>query len=62
MRDITNAAIDGFGFREPQHFYYLGLAFVVLALFVSLAAGGLQDRPVLGPPCARTNRSPMPWA
>ena len=35
MRDITNAPIGDFGFREPQHFYYLGLAFVVLALFVS---------------------------
>ncbi|MGZ8629675.1 MAG: branched-chain amino acid ABC transporter permease [Actinomycetota bacterium] len=35
MRDITNAAIGDFGFREPQHFYYLALAFVVLALFVS---------------------------
>jgi branched-chain amino acid transport system permease protein len=35
MRDITNAAIGNFGFREPQHFYYLAFAFVVLALFVS---------------------------
>jgi branched-chain amino acid transport system permease protein len=35
MRGITDAAIGGFGFREPQHFYYLGLAFVVLAAFVS---------------------------
>jgi branched-chain amino acid transport system permease protein len=35
MRDITNAAIGDFGFREPQHFYYLALAFVLLALFVS---------------------------
>jgi branched-chain amino acid transport system permease protein len=35
MRNITNAAIGGFGFRNPQHFYYLGLAFVILALFVS---------------------------
>ena len=35
MRDITNAEIGGFGFREPQHFYYLAFAFVVLALFVS---------------------------
>ena len=35
MRDITNAAIGDFGFRDPKHFYYLALAFVVLALFVS---------------------------
>ncbi len=35
MRDITDAAIGGFGFRDPQHFYYLGLAFVILAAFVS---------------------------
>ncbi|HET6714012.1 MAG TPA: leucine/isoleucine/valine transporter permease subunit [Actinomycetota bacterium] len=40
MRDITNAAIGNFGFREPQHFYYLGLAFVVLALFVSWRLAG----------------------
>jgi branched-chain amino acid transport system permease protein len=35
MRDITNAAIGNFGFRDPKHFYYLAFAFVVLALFVS---------------------------
>jgi len=35
MRDITNAAIGDFGFRDPKHFYYLALAFVLLALFVS---------------------------
>ncbi len=35
MRDITNAAIGNFGFRVPEHFYFLALAFVVLALFVS---------------------------
>jgi branched-chain amino acid transport system permease protein len=35
MRDVSDAAIGGFGFRNPQHFYYLALAFVVLALFVS---------------------------
>ena len=35
MRDITDAAIGDFGFRDPQHFYYLAFAFVVLALFVS---------------------------
>jgi ribose/xylose/arabinose/galactoside ABC-type transport system permease subunit len=35
MRDITNAALGNFGFRDPKHFYYLAFAFVVLALFVS---------------------------
>ena len=35
MRDITDAAIGDFGFRDPKHFYYLVLAFVVIALFVS---------------------------
>ena len=35
MRDITSAAIGDFGFRDPRHFYYLALAFVALALFVS---------------------------
>jgi branched-chain amino acid transport system permease protein len=35
MRDITNAAIGDFGFRDPRHFYYLALGFVALALFVS---------------------------
>lgn len=35
MRDITNAAIGNFGFRDPKHFYYLAFAFVVLAMFVS---------------------------
>ena len=35
MRDITDAAIGNFGFRDPTHFYYLAFAFVVLALFVS---------------------------
>jgi branched-chain amino acid transport system permease protein len=35
MRGITDAGIGGFGFREPQQFYYLALAFVVLAMFVS---------------------------
>ncbi len=35
MRGITDAAIGGFGFRDPQHFYYLALAFVLFALFVS---------------------------
>ncbi len=35
MRGVTNAAIGGLGFRQPQHFYWLALAFVVLAVFVS---------------------------
>ena len=35
MRGITDAAIGGLSFRPPQNFYYLALAFVVLAVFVS---------------------------
>jgi len=35
MRGITDAAIGGFGFRDPQRFYYLALAFVGLAAFMS---------------------------
>jgi branched-chain amino acid transport system permease protein len=35
MRGITDAAIGGFAFRDPQSFYYLALAFVALAAFVS---------------------------
>jgi branched-chain amino acid transport system permease protein len=35
MRGITDAAIGGFAFRDPQRFYYLALAFVALAAFVS---------------------------
>jgi branched-chain amino acid transport system permease protein len=35
MRDVTDAAIGGFGFREPHHFFYLALAFVAIAIFVS---------------------------
>jgi branched-chain amino acid transport system permease protein len=35
MRGVPDAAIAGFGFRETQHFYYLALAFVLAALFVS---------------------------
>ncbi|CAN5781207.1 hypothetical protein BH18ACT17_BH18ACT17_06040 [soil metagenome] len=34
-RDITDAAIGDFGFRDPTHFYYLAFGFVVLALFIS---------------------------
>ena len=35
MRGISDAAIGGLAFREPQRFYYLALAFVGLAAFVS---------------------------
>jgi branched-chain amino acid transport system permease protein len=35
MRDITNAGFGLLDFRKPQHFYYLGLAFVAFAMFVS---------------------------
>jgi branched-chain amino acid transport system permease protein len=40
MRGVSNAAIAGFGFRDPQHFYYLALAFVILAMFVSWRLAG----------------------
>lgn len=35
MRGITDAAIGGLAFRDPQRFYYLALAFVGLAAFLS---------------------------
>jgi branched-chain amino acid transport system permease protein len=35
LRDVTDAAIGGIGFRDPQPFYYLVLAFCALAIFVS---------------------------
>jgi len=35
LRDVTDAAIGGFGFRDPQPFFYLVLVFCVLAIFVS---------------------------
>ena len=36
MRGVTKAEFAGFNFQDnPQHFYYLALAFVLLALFVS---------------------------
>ena len=36
MRDVTKAEVFGLNFQDdPQHFYYLALAFVVLAVFVS---------------------------
>jgi branched-chain amino acid transport system permease protein len=40
MRDITDASIGSFGFRDPMHFYYLAVGFVVLALFVSWRLAG----------------------
>jgi len=36
LRDITDAHIGGVGFRDPQPFYYLVLAFCALAVFVSV--------------------------
>ncbi len=35
LRDVTDAPIGPLGFRSPQPFYYLVLAFCVLAVFVS---------------------------
>jgi branched-chain amino acid transport system permease protein len=35
MRGVSDAAIGGFSFRDPQHFYYLALAFVLFAIFMS---------------------------
>jgi branched-chain amino acid transport system permease protein len=35
MRDVSDAAIGNISFRDPKSFYYLALAFVLLALFVS---------------------------
>jgi branched-chain amino acid transport system permease protein len=35
LRDVTDAAIGGVGFRDPQPFYYLVLAFCALAIYVS---------------------------
>ncbi len=36
LRDVTDAHIAGIGFRDPQPFYYLVLAFCALAIFVSM--------------------------
>jgi len=36
LRDVTDAAIGGVGFRDPQPFFYLVLAFCALAIFVSM--------------------------
>lgn len=35
MRNVTDARIGSYSFRDPQHFFYLALAFVLLAVFVS---------------------------
>ncbi|HXF72581.1 MAG TPA: branched-chain amino acid ABC transporter permease [Actinomycetota bacterium] len=35
LRDVTDAAIFGVGFRDPQRFFYLVAAFCVLAVLVS---------------------------
>ncbi len=35
LRDVTDAHIGSVGFRDPQPFYYLMMAFCVLAIFVS---------------------------
>jgi branched-chain amino acid transport system permease protein len=35
LRDVTDAHIGGVGFRDPQPFYYLVLAFCALAIYVS---------------------------
>jgi len=35
MRNVTDASIAGFSFRDPQHFFYLALAFVLMAVFLS---------------------------
>jgi branched-chain amino acid transport system permease protein len=35
LRDVTDASLFGFSFREPQHFYYLVLFFCVIAVYIS---------------------------
>jgi branched-chain amino acid transport system permease protein len=40
LRDVTDAAIGGFGFRDPQPFFYLVLVFCALAIFVSQRLAG----------------------
>ncbi len=35
IRDVTDAAILGYAFRDPQHFFYLAIGFSLLAAFVS---------------------------
>jgi branched-chain amino acid transport system permease protein len=40
LRDVTDAAIGGVGFRDPQPFFYLVLVFCALAVFVSQRLAG----------------------
>ena len=40
LRDVTDAAIGGVGFRDPQPFFYLVLVFCGLAIFVSQRLAG----------------------
>jgi branched-chain amino acid transport system permease protein len=40
LRDVTDAAIGGIGFRDPQPFFYLVLVFCALAVFVSHRLAG----------------------
>jgi branched-chain amino acid transport system permease protein len=35
MRGVTDAQLAGFAFRDEKHFYFLAVAFVVFAVFVS---------------------------
>jgi branched-chain amino acid transport system permease protein len=35
MRNVSDASIAGFSFRDPQHFFYLASVFVLLAVFLS---------------------------
>ena len=40
IRDVTDAALLGYSFRPPEHFYYLVVGFCLLAVFVTVR---LQD-------------------
>ncbi len=40
LRDVTDAAIGGIGFRDPQPFFYLVLVFCALAVLVSQRLAG----------------------
>jgi branched-chain amino acid transport system permease protein len=40
LRDVTDAAVGGIGFRDPQPFFYLVLVFCALAVFVSQRLAG----------------------
>jgi branched-chain amino acid transport system permease protein len=40
LRDVTDAAIGSIGFRDPQPFFYLVLAFCALAILVSQRLAG----------------------